>query len=443
MEYISKQKLRAFAKRLKFSEIDTNGHRRNVPITLKQAKNAVKRFVSLDREAKYLKPSFVDTRIKVFEIRLKEKTPLERWTKVRDFLIDRLKSQVLHAYITAKVAQDNKVEPIMVLISLLDSGSSLNWFAKAVAFFNLTDNIKLPYGTTVNLAPGRFPQYGLVPGEMMLQAKTKKGKIMERLIPRNAENEALAFGQDLKGRFSVTYSILTEQDSKPHIIKHDEFFDKFNKKHPELVKTYHLNSNTIPGEILAKSLEKNAQKNFLCEFTGNRITKWKWERGVFTNLDASKIAKEYFPAIQEEIESISPKTNLIWQPDNYLLDEDSLKYELADLYLQRLTLYEREKLLIGYIVGYIKDLSIFNLKTFRDLLAQWELDGENGKIVWLLERLNSHRNEHGKDPKERDKWLEYVRISNLIQKYKKSMIAYRMYRFSTRHNDTVDTIRQN
>jgi hypothetical protein len=215
------------------------------------------------------------------------------------------------------------------------------------------------------------------------------------------------------------------------------------KKHPELVKTYHLNSNTIPGEILEKSLDKNAQKNFLCEFTGNRITKWKWERGVFTNLDASKIAKEYFPAIQEEIESISPKTNLIWQPDNYLLDEDSLKYELADLYLQRLTLYEREKLLIGYIVGYIKDLSIFNLKTFRDLLAQWELDGENGKIVWLLERLNSHRNEHGKDPKERDKWLEYVRISNLIQKNKKCMIAYRMYRFSTRHNDTVDTIGQN
>jgi hypothetical protein len=92
-------------------------------------------------------------------------------------------------------------------------------------------------------------------------------------------------------------------------------------------------------------------------------------------IDISKVAKEYFPDIQKEIVSIIRGSfPYLWKPDNCLLDEDSLRYELADLYLRRFKPYKRERLLLDQDTG----LSIINLKTFRDLIAQWEREKATG-----------------------------------------------------------------
>lgn len=42
----------------------------------------------------------------------------------------------------------------------------------------------------------------------------------------------------------------------------------------------------------------------------------------------------------------------------------------------------------------------------------------------MLERLDAHYTKHRRDPKELQKWLEYVRISSLLNKGFKAMLAY-------------------
>lgn len=441
MEYLKKQKLKAFANRFLFPQKDGKGHSRNVPITLEQATQAIDHFVSL-RQLENLKPSFIKTRIKVLEICLEEKTPLERWIKVRDFLINRLESQVLNVYITQDTLQDHEVPPWGVLSSLMRPDSFPNWCIKVVVLFNVTDdNVVLPEEIIMEFGSGiehSFPLHRLTRRGILLKAKTNNGEIIERLIPMNTENFALAWGKDLRNKFSITYSILLDQDSVSHIIRHNYFFDEFKKQYPGFVETYKLDSKMTPVEILERSLIRDAQQKFLEKFTGSTMTKWKWEKGMFTHIDVSKLAREYFRDVKEKIASISTG-NIYprWNPNNHLFDEDLLRYELIDLYLQRFEPYERENLLVHNL----ENLSIFNLKTFRDLIARWEYDKENGKIVWMIEHLKSNHYKHRKDPKERDKWLEYVRISRLIQEYKKPMLAYRMYRMTVRHNDKVEAIK--
>lgn len=445
LKYLSKQKVRAFAKRFLTSETDKKRRARNVPIPLETAIECIERFTLAHQPIEELKPSFVDTRIKLLEICLQEKTPLERWIKVRDFLVVRLESQVLNAYLNQNTLPDEEVEPEHILRYLMNRGSFLSWCIKVVVLFSITDNDAiLPDDVLIDVGSGieyNFPSFSLTRSGFLLNAKTKNGFIINRRIQNSSENFALLWGTPTALNFTLTYSILVDQDSKTHIIEHDDFFDRFTKSYGEIVKQHKLDPSMKPSYWLSKLEDpinvysgKERQQKFLKELTGKRITKRDWQAEHLTVIDISKVVKEFFPDVKEEIVSISGSLPIRWIPDNYLFDEDSLRYELIDLYLQKFEPYEREKLLVQFI----EDFSIFNLNSFRELMAKWETNKEIGNIVWALERFKSHYNKHRKDPKERDKWLEYVRISAYIQRGYKPMLAYRI----VSPNEKVNTIEQ-
>lgn len=421
MEYLSKQKLKDFAKRFGTLKRDEEGQLRNIPLTLEEATQAIERFVSLSHRLDKLKPSFVETRVKVLEICLEEKKPVKRWTKVRDFLVERLESQIVNARFNQPILQNKKVEPRFVLQDLFDPNSLLNWCFKVVILFNVTDDsAALPKDIDITFFSGIgqiFPKYQLMRRGIMLRVYTQNGRVLERYIPSNTKE----FYTEFCTQYDVTYSILVDQNSKFHFIRHDEFFDEFSKQHPDLVKTYRLTSSIRPSEIL-KNFQGDAQRRFLKKFLGVPITESKWEAEGLTATDGTRIAEEYFPNLEEEITSISWEPFPRWKPDNYLFDEDSLRYELADLYLKRFELEEREKILKQNIGNF----SIFNLKTFRDLVADWENNKNLANILWTLKTLESYYYRHRRDPKKRENWLEYVRIEKFIQTGYKPMRAYRL-----------------
>lgn len=432
MEYLSKRKLKAFASRFSFEE---KGHKekiKRVPITLENARQAVARFISPLQSD--LKTSFVETRIRLLKICLEEKAPLERWVKARDFLLE-------------DSLQDHELEPSGNLSYLMNQDSLLNQCIKVVVLFNLTDdNVSVPEDMIIEFSfriEHSFPNHRLIRHVISLKAITIEGEVTERLIPANQENlSSLLFGVNSDNRFSVTYSILIDQNSQPHIIKHDDFFDKFTKSYKDIVKKYHLDSSMKLSDWFHKLQNpidiysgKERQVRFLKELTGKNITKVRWEAERITKIVISKVVKEYFPDVQKEIISIKPRFPRLWKPDNYLFDEDLLRYELIDLYLKRFEPYKREKLLKEHI----EDISIFNLKTFRELIAKWESDKETESIIRMLKRLESHYNKQTKNPKEREKMIEYLKICSLIQQGFSRMGAYRS---AARPNEKVNTVEQ-
>lgn len=421
MKYLSKRKLKCFANRFCYGERDETGQLKKVHITFEEATVAIEHFISLHFRANELKRSFIETRVKVLKICLEEKSPLERWVKVRDFLVERLDSQVLGAYITQGILQDSEVEPRFVLENILRPDSYLSWCVKVVVLFNVTDDsIPLPEDLRTNFGSGidhNFPMYTLRQRGVKLIAHTKGGEVIEKYI----SDPFLEFYKGFHKKYDVKCSILVDQDSKTYWIRYDWFFERFNKLHSDLVKTYKLNSDTKPSEILG-ILHEDAQRDFLKKLIGNSITKWRWKLEGPIGFETIKCAEEHFPDQKREIRSISWQVSPRWKPDNYLLDEDLLRYELADSYLQRFQPQGREEILIENI----RDLSIFNLKSFRELVANWEGKKDFANILGMLKTLEWHYHKHRHDPKEREKWLEYVRIERLIQKEYKPMKAYRL-----------------
>lgn len=451
MEYLSNNQLKAFAKRFSHEAIDWDGRVTGARPTLEEVRRGIERFVSLGKDPD-LKPSFIETRVELLKICLREKSPLERWAKARDFLVDRLDTQVLNEHITQGVLQDHEVEPRAVLSWLMRPKSILCWCIKAVVMFNVTDDsIKLPGDFSIQIHPTMFPDHRFIRRLITLKAKTEGGEIIETNIPAN--EETLIEGSEVienlhllrrlelgpKSKFGITYSILVDQNSRSHIIKHDDFFNQFTKSHKNIVERYKLDSYMNPSYLLSKLGDpvnihsgKERQRKFLKHFTGKSINSWKWKAERITGIDGSKLIYEYFSDIEEEIVSITPIYPTLWKPDDYLIDENSLRYEIIDLYLNRFKPYERERLLLHHI----DDLSIFNLKTFRELVEEWERNKESGKTIWILQRIQSHYHKHRIDPKEREKWLEYVKISTHIQKGHKKNSAY----YLVSPNEKEDTV---
>lgn len=430
--WLSKQKLKRLAKRFVIQQ-GKRGERGRVHPSVEQISKAVNRFVIEPKtKEKCLKPTFTSTRVKLLELCLEAQTPRERWTICRDFLIERLESQVFKSLENSKLTQDNKVEPSDVVRDLFNPHSLLNQCVKVMVLFNVTDdNTNFPDDLIIEFSRGiehSFPRHRLTRYVILLKAKTVEGEVVERFIPANKETiSRFIFGMDPENKFSLSFLILIDQNSKPHVIKHDDFFEKFTKSHKSVIEKYKLNSSMNPSYWFSKLKDpvniysgKEKQDKFLKELTGQMITKVKWEKEGIKKIVISKVAKEYFPDIQKEIVSISHGGfPYLWKPDNCLLDEDSLGYELADLYLERFKSYERARLLLDQVTG----LSIINLKTFRDLIAMWEREKATGNIIEILKRLESYYHKDRKNIKEYTKWFEYVKIKELVQQRCKIMVA--------------------
>jgi len=365
MKQISNQNIKAFTKRFGYQR---KGKSEIVPLTVEQARDAINSFISLNG-ALGLKPSFVETRMSLFKICLEEKTATKRWTKVKDYLLDRLESQVLGIFITQGEMEDKEVDPPDILKNLMDPNSYLCQCIKTVVLFNITDkNEILPDEVLIDFGSGieySFPEHTIKHQVIILKAITINGVIIERGIPANDDNLSNIFGDVLNSKFATKYSLLSDQDSNIHVIQGDKFFNYISKGYPDFIRTYKLNSSMKPSSLF-HAFKQEVQQKILKEYTGSEISQWKWVVENKTAIDISKVVKEYFSDVNDTIISIRPNYPIKWEPNNYLFDEDSLRSGLADKFLQGFPLHER----VGMLSEHIQDISVFNLKTFRDIIQK-------------------------------------------------------------------------
>jgi len=395
-----------------------------------------------------LKPSFVETRVKLIVICLKEKTAITRWKKVKEFLVERLESQVLSAYITQGELQDDEVEPSHIMSYLMDPNSFLSQCIKTIVLFNITDDkAKVPKELLIDFGLGieySFPFYTLYKNNILLIAKTKDGRIIKKEVPFNEDNAVLTiYSSDLENKISWTYTqLLSEKSKKYYTIFHDDFYRLFRKLHKDIVERYNLDSSKNPSYWLSKFEDsissKEKQRQILRELTGVYIEKWVWVKREGRKIyDISKTAKVFFPEVKEKIVSIRPIYPIPWKPDNSLFNENTLRYELIEQYLKRFQPEERDKLLLENI----EDFSIFNLVTFRNLVEKWERDKDITKINLMLQRLLFHYSAYKKSSRERNKMIQYVKINRRLlnnQVSKKKMESYRL----ASPNEKVNTVQQ-
>jgi len=437
MPYLSKKELRDFSRKFVFKKqvggreipretslgtiTETVGGRiKKSVLSLKEASRIVDRFVlPPDDVAKSVTTSFTETRVKLLKLCLKSNTPEQRWKKCRDFLIENINTQM----------PGNNVEHNSAVDNLMKSDSCISQCIQAIAFFNATD-VNLPEGvillvrplddtgkTPVNLS---FPQHFFERHGTTLKAYVQDlGLIAEKYIDKNYP----FLREELDNNYQLSCSILTDlQTGKLHILRHKDFFKAFNRQYPDLVKTYRLNSTMRPPEIL-NPLKTDAQRIFLQRFTSNEISEWKWEKTPISGWDIERIIKDYFPDIQGKVDSIK-LTSIEYKPDNPLLNEKSLRYELADLYMEKLNLYERKKVLIG-LEKNIKGFRLFRIKEFRDLIEELESDKNlERNILNLIRELELHYSKLINKSRKYDKWFEYVKITECIQQGFKPMKAY-------------------
>ncbi len=421
MKGISTQNIKAFAKRFGYQR---KGGKGIVSISAEQAMQAINNFVKLNGDTN-LKPSFIETRIRLLKICLEEKTAYNRWVSCREYLLKRLESQVLGKYITEGDLPDEEVKPPHLMSNSMDPSSFLSQCIKSVVLFNITDDdvnlsddILIDFGSGIQFS---FPEHQIKHQVIILKALTKTGVTLERGVPASKDNLSNLFGDLINSKCISKYSYLSDQDSRVHVIQGDKFFDSIQKSHPEISKASKLHSAMKPSTLFS-AFNREVQQKIIKQYTGSEISQWKWELENKAVIDFSKVVKEYYSDVNDKIISIRPYYPIKWKPDNYLFDEDSLRSELVDLFLKTFPLLEREEMLSEYIV----DISIFNLKTFRDLLQKWQNDKEFGKISSVLSKINSNYYESTKDTKERGKIIEYVKITTLIQQRMKCMIAYEL-----------------
>lgn len=371
---LSKVEIKDFAERFKtLKNNEETNQKQKVSLTFQQANKAIENFISFGRkDLKKLKPSFVYNRVNIIKLCLQNQTPLNRWDKIKKLLIDHIDSQIINLVNKDGKLTQYELKPSEIISNLISPNSPISLCIKLLVLFNITDDkIKLSDGIVVDWGfsdiENAFPRYNLIRRGVLLKAKTRTAEIIKKLLPLNEDTYALSLGKDLSNKFSTTYSILIYADTCKYI-NNNKFFDFIYKQKSSILRSYNISPNENPPNIL-NVFNNEVQKKLLQQFLGKSIIKFKWGES-FSFLDVLKIAKEYFPDQCEEVDTImSIEHNANWKPDNYLLNENSLRYELIDIYLNTLAPDEREKYLIK-LSKEINDFSIFNLTTFRELVQK-------------------------------------------------------------------------
>lgn len=446
MKQISNKNIKAFSERFGYRR---KGRNSLVPISNEQARQAIDNFITLNGDGD-IKPSFVETRLRLLKICLEEETASKRWTKVRDFLLENLESQVLSVYITQSDLQNDEVKSSHIMSYLMDPNSFLCQCIKAVVLFNITDDkAKLPNELLIDFGSGiehSFPLHKLNRHNILLIAKTKDGRIIEKELPYNGNNAVLTINSaDSENKISWTYSVLKVKNTKKsYKILHDAFYKLFEKLHKDIVIRYNLDSSKNPSYWFSKLSDpmdnyssKERQRKILKELTGQYMMAWNWKKEGKTIYDISKTAKIYFPEVKEKIVSIRPIYPIPWKPYIHLLDENFLRNEIIVEYLKRFEPEDRERLFIENL----QSCSVFNLESFRLIVDGWERKRDIPNIILMLQTLLSIYRPYNKGSKERSKMIQYVKISKIIFNSKGKKDKMGVYRMVS-PNEKVNTVEQ-
>lgn len=339
--------------------------------TKEDAESAIKDFVERFGESQ-----FQETRLELIKICILERNPQTRWERAREYLLNRLETQI---------PDSNPKDPFtkfLILSHILDKHSFIGECIKCVALFNV-EQIKLPKGLIIRIAKvGRFFDWVLGFPSLMgeLEVKFKDGTTKKAMVPKNefdsdimvrklnpiaekAIRECFSASTDAKGVVTEWKEILKHKKSLSHV-KKQTGIDL--KKEPYWI---------FESPLLTKYFRKSS-----------KIIDWKY------NL---------FPKIKPKV----PLTNV-----------ETLNIELADLYVDTLKPSQRKDVLLQGIkeMGY----KVFKLNTLHEILNEWERTNHYEIVEHALETLlNAYSpTARKKNDTKKKQTLFYVKVSELEDK---------------------------
>lgn len=395
-------------------------------------KNDIHNFIYAFFREDNLKESFIRTRIEILDICIKYKDPYELWDKVKEYLINKLESQIpigsgrnhTVSGMDLKFVEDKHVTPFMIVDNLLNPDSYLSSCIKLVSLFNLT-NPKLQLPKDVFYTIFQFPSYELRRIGVTLRAFTKSNRIVEKHITCDSRETVRKEYEKIEKEISTDYSVIETslvvmRKSVILNIEHEKFNLVFKELFPDIYDKYRIKSST-PRYLITKLIDKskpnisrNNEKKLLKKVTGHRFEKYQWLHEGIKVVDHRKIEK-YFPEYPEIVKLKEIEANPIYIPHNNLINSDLLRYEILDLYLDKLP-----QVLFQRILSKCKNnLEFINLSSFR-IPIQKQID--------YIKILN----------KDYKKWLEYVAVAKLIQQGTKPKKVYKIIK----PNENWDTTRK-
>lgn len=382
---------------------------------IKLAHGVVSRFLGM---AKYT--GFGKTRMELLRICYEAKTPQSRWKKAKSFLNDNLRSQI-------PGIPSNKLSHSLVLERILGANSFISDCITLVVLCNASD-IKLPKGVDVLRSyPGYFKT-----GYRDFRHDCVRVKVALQNGEINTSD--IAPKEFFEKYFS--YHATFKCNDYLYQITHNDFFDRFEKKHGEILKNYKIDSQKKKPSIMLSILRGSAKQVFLSEITGIKGA-WELEEEQVPDLDVEKISK-LLGTNSREIVDIGWEDHPSWMQNTHLLDVRALTYELVDCYLRPLSFSEKEKAL--FQLARRIDYDVFQIPVFREIIKSWKKNNEYTNLRELNSEFNdiySAREAKAIETK-RKYWSLYIEVHKFVNMGFTKESAYK--KLASRYNMKASTI---
>lgn len=271
------------------------------------------------------------------------KHPSKRWAKVRNFLLDRIKTQI-------PLKPPYKHANSLIFERILDRHSFIAQCLSCVALFNAAD-----LAEDTHILMSTFPNFYnwvfTLPVETVeLEVQLRDGSTKKAQVPEKELHSALIERQlnnVVKEAIEKTCSSLSKEPL--------DFF-----------------------KLWERILEDKNSLNAVRKETGINLAK---EPPCFYR---STLFDKYFPECKEIVD-YTPNFFPRHKPENHLLNAEALSLDLAELFIRKLKPSEKEDVFFRSIerIGY----KALRLSVFQEVMKEWEEMKQYGKIEYVLETL--------------------------------------------------------
>lgn len=347
---------------------------------------------------------FKNARYELLRICYQVKNPKMRWKRYKKYMISNLNNLRLD------FQKEKNLKPAQYISRVLKDRSFTSELINFVACCNALSSkpaIKLPqdvelYGTEKDL---RFWVYRRNIANIVVLYNDGELKFYD--IPLNEYN-----------KYETNY-YLFKSGSKINLISQHEFCLEFNKRHPELVRTYKITKSMKPFDILNRTFKSQLHKECLNDILGS-TGDWEIEKS-YPDVDIHEVLRKYDPSRStDDVSRFYCDKKPIWEPDDFLIDYDALRFNLIDTYLRNFNIIEREAILLRLLQGF--DFDLFELKAFREIFSLWKFNKAYENIRQFIEVINNKYSQTKSKISETEKtyWKIYLDVENLVSNYKYS-----------------------
>ncbi len=398
--------------------------KKNVSLAILQGEEG-KKFVSKGNED--CGQSFEKTRRKLLKICEEERDPIKKWNKSRKLLLEDLDSQIpkeagFVEYFIQPISMntgteiDNIVfEPWKRLFHILTNHTFIQECINTVAIYNAYEypDSYIPSGIKVFKYQEPFPEsYYLGQDETLIRVFLKTGDFKDYFLQGEEIDKFYAFLYHL-------VSFIKGDNSNIKSGRRVEFFNAFKRAFPEIIRSHKFDESNKPEELISQ-LKPEIASVFIKSFSG--LSKDIDDFGFFEFSQEEELDHHLFQEVKlapdgindEDIYFILQNPYPKWQPDNNYLNSTHMSYELAEEYIQTLSMPHKIKCLLysSRYIGY----KIFNLPSFRTILDTWGTNLRMSELRIVSNNLYSlYVGNNAFENTEKKYWTIYLEVEKMVK----------------------------